>query len=183
MNERLTPPHLRQPELEAILDLGVDAVAERAGFLLHSAKVFAARRRADAQHVFHHKNLWAEEVHIFQEFAIEVPARILLEPAPVIGSIALPRRAETLAWRATDDHVHWSCPDDSGEVPGWELGEIAFQRMLDRQASIPGRNAQIGAKRLDGIVIEIDGSEHTKARPHHAQGEPAAPGEQINAGE
>jgi hypothetical protein len=59
--------------------------------MLDAGEVFAAGRRLQAEHVFHHKNSWPEELDVAQVFEEEQAALIFDEPPhTTVCAVALP---------------------------------------------------------------------------------------------
>lgn len=141
--------------------------------VLHCGEVFPARRRPQAEHIFHDEDTRLEKLHIAQQLAKELPARIGLQALAVVRTIDLPRRAETLARRPADDHIHPIRADDFRELLRAESREVFMPRAL-----VPEMR-KIRAQCGDGFRIEINRREALEPRAFHPQREPTAAAEEI----
>jgi hypothetical protein len=92
----------------------------------------------------------------------------------VVCAIALTRRAESLARRTTNNHIHLVNADFFCEHFGRKLREILMQ--CERVV------CEVGLERLDSFFIEIYCGENSEPCALHSQAETAATTEKIEAG-
>jgi len=180
-DDELTTPFLRHTQFPGVLNLAMHTIAERAALLLNPGEILAAGGRAQTEDVLHHEDLRLKELHITQELTIEVAPGISFEARPAVGAVTLAHSGEALAGRAANDDIHLVSAGEGGDLLGRERGEIAFERVLDRQQAGVALLHEVGAERGNGLGVRVNGRKYAEPGPLHTQGEPAAATEEIEA--
>ena len=110
-DEKLAAAFLWHAKLNAILNLRMNPITQCPRFFLDTGEILAAGRRADAQHVLHHKNFRLKKLNIFQELPVKQPPIILNETLAVICAVHLAHGAESLTWWPANNYVKALCAD------------------------------------------------------------------------
>ena len=174
-NDELAAARLRNTQLPRFLDLGLHAVAERAGFRLNAGEELTLGRALNAEHVFHHEHPRAKDGDVIEKAAEKVAAFVFANARSVIGRIYLPHGAEALArWPAHDD-IQLINSELCRQFGGRELRQVfaKCKRVLGKVCFEGG----------DGLLIEVNRCEHPETRALHSKAETATTTEEVEASE
>jgi hypothetical protein len=126
-DDELAAAFLRYTEFPGIFNLCVDSVAgasdrppQFTSLLLDGGEVFATGGAADSKDVLHHKHARLEEIHVVQQFAEKVAARIVFEARAMVGTVHLTGRAEALARGTPDNDIDLVGAKQFCELSRWK---------------------------------------------------------------
>ena len=159
-DEELALAFLGHAQLVGVFDLAMHTVAERTGLFLHAGEILAARRHADAQHIFHHEYFGLEMLHVAQQFPVEVPPVVVNHPRAAVGAVPLADLAEALAGRAADNHIHTLGAEQRFEVLRMETGQVFFEDVSDF-----GEIGPVGGNRVRVGIVAARQRKPARAMP------------------
>jgi hypothetical protein len=77
-NKKLAAAFLRKTEFDTILNLGMDAITNSPGLLLHPDEVLTSRCRTYSQNVFHYENFGLKKFDVSEKLLVQVAAGVFL---------------------------------------------------------------------------------------------------------
>jgi len=106
----------------------------------------------------------------------------------MIRTVTLARAAEALARRTTHDDVDVVAINQLGKFFGAKTRQVLLEHVENGRTDMPDTTrslvqSQVFPSRLNGLLVEVHGCKDLKPGADHPQTEPAAPAEQVEAGQ
>jgi len=112
---------------------------------------------------------------------MQVAPGVLLESLdPMVGPVALARRAETLARRSAHNHVNPAAADHLGQRFRVKRSQVLLEGMLHRGKVVPADVSQVRFQGRNGLAVEVDRRFAMESRPKHSKRESTATTKEVN---